>query len=414
MRLEKYSIGVGDRFTRQAKSQLSAMIAAKNDGIDVVPVWNKSHREHSTIKTEPQSTRDAADAAVKALGWKGSYYCDADHIGLNNVELFVNSCDFFTLDVADFIGQKAQDAQIKAFVNNHIDLADKLNIRGITAEIEVSVAMIEQIAGKVLLAVKEAAKIYKKIAEVKGEGNFVTEVSMDETDIPQSPVELLFILAALSDEGIPAQTIAPRFSGRFNKGVDYVGDVGVFEREFEYDVAVIDYAVSRFNLPQNLKLSVHSGSDKFSIYPAINRVLKKYDCGLHLKTAGTTWLEEVIGLAVAGGEALDMAKLIYRTAYGRFDELCKPYASVIDIDKSRLPSPEEVDIYSGEVFAASLRHEQSCKQYNPDLRQLIHVGYKVAAEMGSEYLDIIDKNADIIAKGASENILERHIKRIFY
>ena len=93
---------------------------------------------------------------------------------------------------------------------------------------------------------------------------------MDETDRAQSPVELLIILAAIADEGIPVQTIAPKFSGRFNKGVDYVGDVAQFEREFALDIAAIAYAVKQFGLPANLKLSVHSGSDKFSIYPAIH------------------------------------------------------------------------------------------------------------------------------------------------
>ena len=125
---------------------------------------------------------------------------------------------------------------------------------------------------------------------------------MDETDRAQSPVELLIILAAIADEGIPVQTIAPKFSGRFNKGVDYVGDVAQFEREMALDVAAIAYAVKQYGLPDNLKLSVHSGSDKFSIYPAIHATMKRFDAGVHLKTAGTTWLEELIGLAEAGGE----------------------------------------------------------------------------------------------------------------
>ncbi len=89
---------------------------------------------------------------------------------------------------------------------------------------------------------------------------------MDETDTPQTPQELLLILTVLADEGVPVQTIAPKFTGRFNKGVDYVGDVAQFENEFRDDLAVIAYAVKKFRLPANLKLSVHSGSDKFSLY----------------------------------------------------------------------------------------------------------------------------------------------------
>ncbi|MFA6702764.1 MAG: tagaturonate epimerase family protein, partial [Dysgonamonadaceae bacterium] len=106
----------------------------------------------------------------------------------------------------------------------------------------------------------------------------------------------------LVNKGVQVQTIAPKFTGRFNKGVDYVGDLDQFAKEFEEDVLVIDFGVKEFGLPQELKLSVHSGSDKFSIYPIMAKVIKKHDKGLHLKTAGTTWLEEVIGLSMSGGE----------------------------------------------------------------------------------------------------------------
>jgi len=174
---------------------------------------------------------------------------------------------------------------------------------------------------------------------------------MDETDAPQTPVEMFFILAAAAQEEIPIQTVAPKFSGRFNKGVDYVGDVGKFAREFEQDVAVIAYAVEEFGLPKNLKLSVHSGSDKFSIYKAMNKAIKKFNAGLHVKTAGTTWLEELAGLAIAEGEGLRIAKKIYAEAHSRMDELTKPYATVIDIDKGRLPSPDVVAEWNGRRFA---------------------------------------------------------------
>ena len=174
---------------------------------------------------------------------------------------------------------------------------------------------------------------------------------MDEVDQPQTPVEMFFILSALAHEGVPVQTIAPKFSGRFNKGVDYVGDVDVFTREFEADILVIRKAVKEFDLPANLKLSVHSGSDKFSIYPVMGELIRKHDAGIHVKTAGTTWLEEVIGLAMADDEALDLAKSIYRKAYERMDELCGPYATVIDIDRATLPLPETVTSWTGEKFA---------------------------------------------------------------
>jgi tagaturonate epimerase len=236
---------------------------------------------------------------------------------------------------------------------------------------------------------------------------------MDESDQPQTPAELFFILAALAEEGIPAQTIAPKFTGRFNKGVDYVGDVRQFAREFEEDLRVIAFAVREFGLPANLKLSVHSGSDKFSLYPAMRQALRAQGAGLHLKTAGTTWLEELIGLAAAGGEGLRLAQEIYARAHGRLDELCKPYATVIAVDPSRLPDPAAVRRWSAAEYAAALRHDPACPGFNPHLRQLLHVGYKVAAEMGRTYLDALETFRGSIAANVGANLLDRHILPVF-
>src|SRR5262249_31631440 len=146
---------------------------------------------------------------------------------------------------------------------------------------------VDRVAEKYLKAAQDAGAIYRKIVAAKGAGSFITEVSMDETDAPQTPPELLLILAALADEGVPVQTIAPKFTGRFNKGVDYVGDLKQFEKEFRADLAVIAFAIQKFGLPTNLKLSVHSGSDKFSIYGPMRRAIADFGAGLHLKTAGT-------------------------------------------------------------------------------------------------------------------------------
>ena len=236
---------------------------------------------------------------------------------------------------------------------------------------------------------------------------------MDEVESPQSPVELFFILKMISDLGIPAQTIAPKFTGRFNKGVDYVGDVAKFAQEFEEDILVIEYAVSEFNLPDNLKLSVHSGSDKFSIYPEIQRIITLHDKGIHVKTAGTTWLEEVIGLALAGGEALEAAKSIYVQALSRQEELCAPYADVIDIEQNQLPTAEEVMSWNMDKFANTLRHIPGHPDYNPNFRQLIHVGYKIAAEMGDQYTNLLEANSDLIGSCVEENLYDRHLKRLF-
>ena len=413
MMLSRYSFGIGDRFGRQGVAQLRAVVEAKALGADVVPVWNKSNREHLIVHTHPDSVRVEADAAVKALGWKGPYHVDADHIGLKTVDNFINASDFFTLDVADFAGQAAPEAEIQDFVARHRRYATTLAIPGIERTLTISQQDITDIAKKYLLAVREAGVIYRHVEAAKGRDRFITEVSMDETDKPQTPVELLFILAAIADQKIPAQTIAPKFTGRFNKGVDYVGDVVQFEKEFNEDLAVIAFAIREFGLPANLKLSVHSGSDKFSIYGPITRAVRKHGAGVHVKTAGTTWLEEVAGLALAGGDGLTLAQEIYEKAYGRYEDLCKPYAAVIDIDRARLPEPKTVRGWSGTEFGAALRHDQKCPAYNLHFRQLIHVGFKVAAEMGPVYYQALETHADVIGRLVTENLLEKHIKPLF-
>ena len=412
MKLEKYSLGMGDRFLHQGEAQLRAVIEAGHAGVPITPVWNKSDREHKIVGTEPASLRQEADAAAEALGWSGPYRVDADHINLSTVDRFIACSDFFTLDVGDAIGKSASDEDIAAFVERHARYVGILNIPG-AGEFEVSKETIEAVASTYLKAVQEAGKIYRHIVSEKGSEEFIAEVSMDETEHPQTPLELFFILGAIAAEGILPQTIAPKFTGRFNKGVDYVGDIEQFQKEFSDDLAAIAFAVAEFGLPDNLKLSVHSGSDKFSIYASIREALQRTGAGLHVKTAGTTWLEELIGLAEAGGDGLAIAKEVYAKSLQRQDELCPPYATVIDIDFGALPSVDEVDGWSGKQYADALRHDQSNPAYNSSLRQLLHIGYKVAAEMGDRYYGALEQYEKDVSRNVTENLWERHIKSLF-
>jgi hypothetical protein len=409
--IEKFSLGVGDRFAHQARAQLRACMLAAERGADVIPVWNKSNREHGIVGSEPASVRVAADCAVRQLGWKRPYHVDADHINLGTVDRFIEASDFYTLDVADAIGKPAAFADVEAFLDGHPELAGRIDIPGIEKPFETTRESIAAIAGKYLFAVQEAGRIYRHIAAAKGD--FVTEVSMDETDAPQTPPQLLVILAAIADEKIPVQTVAPKFTGRFNKGVDYVGDIAQFEKEFNDDLAVIAFATQQYRLPANLKLSVHSGSDKFSIYAPMRRALARFGAGVHIKTAGTTWLEELIGLAEAGGEGLHLAKDVYAEAYDHRQELCEPYAAVIDIDFRRLPQPAEVQEWTAADYTSALRHDQSNRRFNPNVRQLLHVGYKVAAKMGSRYLGMLKECEESISRNVTENLFERHVRPLF-
>jgi len=413
LKLEKYSFGVGDRFAHQAKAQLRACMQAGDQGVEVIPVWNKSYREHTVVGSKPASVRTAAEAAVKDLAWTKPFHVDADHIRLEIVDEFIESSDFYTLDVADAIGQPADPSDVQNFVNRHTELVGRLEIPGIAEPFQTTRDQIESVAGKYLQAAQEAGSIYRHIVSAKGERSFITEVSMDETDSPQTPPELLVILAAIADENIPAQTIAPKFTGRFNKGVDYVGDVAQFEKEFNEDLAVIAHAVNSYGLPKNLKLSVHSGSDKFSIYRPIRNALARTGAGIHVKTAGTNWLEELIGLGESGGEALALVKEIYGKALDDIDGLCAPYATVIDIDRSKLPRQEEVGGWTSEQFVSALRHDQQNKEFNPNFRQLLHVGYKVAAKMGDRYLTMLNACEEAVTRNVVENLYDRHLQPLF-
>lgn len=413
VRLAKYSFGAGDRFGLQGRAQLAAFQEARSRGVDITPVWNTSHREHTILGSSPSQTRAAAEAAVREAGWDGPWHLDADHITLKTVDPFLDVCDYFTLDVAEEIGRPANEGEVRDFVDRHGGLEGRHSVSFLAEPLLVRRSALEEAARGYLPAIRAAGRICRRLEERRGAGRFIVEVSMDETDRPQSPVELLTILAGLAEEGVPVQAVAPRFPGRFNKGVDYMGDPARFERELLGHVAAIALAVREYGLPASLKISVHSGSDKFSIYPAIRRVLRRTGAGLHLKTAGTTWLEELAGLAESGGEGLSLAKEIYAEAYGAREALIRPYAAVVEIDPARLPPPSEIGRWGPDEFVAALQHDPSCPAFNPHFRQLLHVAYGVAARRGEEFRGLLRKFGEVVGRRVTRNLFERHLRPIF-
>ncbi len=185
----------------------------------MVHEWNKSFREHEITQSHPKDTRRKADEAVSKLNWNGDYYVDADHVNLNSIDLFIDNCDFFTIDVADYIGKIPSDSDLKSFMTANKKYTGEITIEGVHEKFIVDEDKLKQIGLKYLYAVKEANKIYEHLYKTRGKNGYIVEVSLDETNTPQSPIDLLFILSAISQEGIPIQTIAPKFSGRFNKGM---------------------------------------------------------------------------------------------------------------------------------------------------------------------------------------------------
>src|ERR1051325_8120268 len=150
IRLEKYSMGIGDRFAQQGRAQLSAFARARDMGVEVSPVWNKSNREHNIVHSQPLSVSAAGDSAVRLMDWRGQYLVDADHIGLKTVDRFLSPSDFFTIDVADFIGKAAEEDAIRQFVDSQRNLVGSLKIAGIDGALDVTAARVEAIARKYL------------------------------------------------------------------------------------------------------------------------------------------------------------------------------------------------------------------------------------------------------------------------
>jgi len=150
---------------------------------------------------------------------------------------------------------------------------------------------------------------------------------------------------------VPVQTIAPKFTGAFPKGIDYVGDVAKFTREFEDDVMVIAHAVNTFGLPDSLKLSVHSGSDKFSIYPAIHAAMKKFDAGISYQDRRDDLARGGDRAGIVRADGLALAREIYAQAWAGSTSS----ASVPDGPGDRpenAPRPEEGRLLERGEFAA--------------------------------------------------------------
>ncbi len=411
--LEKFSLGTGDRFGQQGKAQLKAIQKAKREHHTIItPVWNKSHREHEIIGTGPKDVRKEADLATEALDWKEPYCVDADHITKEIVDPYIKPSNFFTIDVAESIGEKSETADKETFIKKNEALIGQLEIPIIDEKFEVTKHFLEEWADQYLLAIQQAKVIYDYINDRKSD-DVVYEISMDEVEAPQSPLELYFILKTIAEAGINIHTIAPKFTGDFYKGVDYVGDIDQFVKEFEQDLLVIAHVADEFSLSPSLKLSVHSGSDKFSLYPYIHNLLLEHDAGVHLKTSGTTWLEELIGLAGTEKDGLALVHKIYKEAYGRYGELTRPYKPVININKEHLPSPEEFSGWSANTIVEKIEHNRDNSNFDSQLRQFLHCSYKIAAEQGNKFIQLLQDNEDEIGGRVTNNLYERHICPLF-
>ena len=206
---------------------------AAERGAAVVPVWNKSNREHLIVGSEPASVRAAADAAVRELGWTRPYHVDADHINLDDRRPLPRRQRLLH-PRRRLRHRQARHGRRHRRVSGAPSRADRRHRdprhrRAVRHHARVRSPRSPASTSSRCRRPAASTATSRRGAMPR---SFVTEVSMDETDAPQTPPQLLVILAAIADEKIPVQTIAPKFTGRFNKGVDYVGDVAQFEKEF--------------------------------------------------------------------------------------------------------------------------------------------------------------------------------------
>ena len=272
-KLPQYSMGIGDRFAHQGIAQLAAFTQAKALGVEVAPVWNKSNREHLIVHSVPASVRQEADAAVRAEGWQGRIRrcrpssASKRSMGSWRAAIFLR----WTWPIRS--GRPPADADIAQFVPSWSRYGQGIENSRDRRGSGYFPCRIQAIARKYLRCVQEAVEHLPLSGRPRGLENFVTEVSMDETDQPRRRSTWCLSWPPWPAKKSRSRRSPPNFPGCFYKGVDYVGDLRQFEKEFNDDLAVLGFAVRGLPCRRILKLSVHSGSDKFSIYPAIRRCL---------------------------------------------------------------------------------------------------------------------------------------------
>jgi tagaturonate epimerase len=285
------SFGFGDRLGLATPGHIAAV-----KGTKFVPIFaQQSVRENARTGRTPQQVMDDARRAVEAAGWDAPWGADADHLKtVDDLPPFVEAgYTFFTVDPGAYV-DNAADSDPLPVLKDKVRGADmdQLSTRYLRhagkkpwGEFDEEKLLHAQV--KYGRAIQHAVTMYRRLAELKDAFDF--EVSVDETDSPTTPLEHFFIASELVRQGVHFTSLAPRFIGRFEKGVDYIGDLSALDGELARHAAVTAYFGT-------YKLSLHSGSDKFSVYPLI---AKYWGERLHVKTAGTSYLEALRTLAVS-------------------------------------------------------------------------------------------------------------------
>ncbi len=346
------SVGVGDRLGIAAPGHIRVF-----NKYDAYPVFaQQSIRELNLTNRTYEDVLDSASFYVFRDGYKDGFGADGDHLKKPEDVEYALSLGFtmITLDCSDHIRNDV-DAMSKEEVDAALTLSEEEKSRYLGKKFEIGNGVVlefteEELKRNILIykeAVDFAVHIYRTCFK-NGEVNADFEISIDETETPTKPSQHFYVASELTRQGVKIATMAPRFCGEFQKGIDYIGDLAQFEQELKVHAAIAEHF--------GYKLSIHSGSDKFSTF----KLIGKYTKGrFHLKTAGTNWLE-----AMRAAAATDPAlyRAVHKYALTMFEEAKKFYHVTTDL--SKIP---DVDTLSDAELVDLFKQN--------DARQLIHITY---------------------------------------
>ncbi len=337
------SFGFGDRLGLATPGHIAALRGTK-----FAPIFaQQSVRENTRTGRTPQQVVDDAKRAVDAAKWDAPWGADADHLKtVADLPAFVDAgYTFFTVDPGEHVDNAADSDSLnvlkkKAAKFNWDELsALYLDQNGEQVWGQFETESLQRAVVKYGGAIRHAAAMFNRLSQMKDAFDF--EVSVDETDSPTTPLEHFFIASELARLGVRFTSLAPRFIGRFEKGVDYIGDLHVLDEELKKHAAVTHHFGT-------YKLSLHSGSDKFSVYPL---VAKHWGERIHVKTAGTSYLE---ALRVLASHEPDLFLKIYALGRECYEVDKRTYHVSAELNK--LPDTRDLPALLNDFHAREVLH----------------------------------------------------------
>lgn len=365
------SFGFGDRIGLATPGHIDAMRKAGN-GISAI-FAQQSIREMTRTERTPQGVMQDAMDALNAVSWTESHGADADHLKTQqDVDRTAETgFTFFTIDPSDHVDQQADDYDVAKLeerfekVRDRVDWTDHYTGKTIRLDnglqIEFDEVSVKRAAVKYGIALNEACQLAKYVAEVQTAANrdYEIELSVDETDQPTTLAEHYIIAEQCLKQDMKLVSLAPRFIGELEKGVDYIGDTEALEESLKAHAAIA-------NQLGPYKLSLHSGSDKLSMYSALARTTNGR---FHVKTAGTSYLE---ALRVVAHHQPQLFREICEFSRGRYDTDRATYHVHATLDG--VPAPSEVadDSKLEDIYLEKWENVPCGKGFTSSGRQILH------------------------------------------